>query len=133
MRALFVERFGHDRKARLTTREREQLEPAFAESLERVGRAAGLERAAAEGRRARVLHRASRGENLLLGLDRTGTGDDDDVLTAERDTWCDRDDRIVRPPFARNLLVRLADVNDLGDAGQGLDARSVHAAVVPDE
>ena len=36
-------------------------------------------------------------------------------------------------PFARHLLVRLADVNDFGDAGQRLDARAVDAAVVADE
>ena len=38
-----------------------------------------------------------------------------------------------RLPLARHLLVRLADVNHLGDAGQRFDARAVDAAVVADE
>ena len=57
----------------------------------------------------------------------------DDPRSAERHAGRDRDDRVLVPPFARDLLVRLADVNDFGDARKRLDARAVDAAVVADE
>src|SRR5581483_1381364 len=66
-------------------------------------------------------------------LDGAGAGDDHDVLAAERHARRDGDDGVLLLPFARHLLVRLADVNDFRDAVEPLDARAVDAAVVADE
>src|SRR5688572_18450675 len=69
----------------------------------------------------------------MLTLDGAGTRDHLNRLAAERHAWRDSDHGALGAPFPRHLLVRLGDVNDLGDAGQRLDARAVHAAVVADE
>ena len=45
-------------------------------------------------------------------------------------TGRDGDNRILGPPLARDLLVRLGDVDDLRDAGQRLDARRVDPSIV---
>src|SRR5580765_86971 len=74
-----------------------------------------------------------RRDDLFLGLDGARTGDDLHLVAAEGDAGRDRDEGVLLAPFARDLLVRLADVNDLGDARQRLDARAVDAAVVADE
>src|SRR5580765_4457170 len=74
-----------------------------------------------------------RRDDLFLGLDGARTGDDLHLVAAEGDAGRDRDERILLAPLARDLLVRLADVNDLGDARQRFDARAVDAAIVADE
>ena len=61
-------RFGHETKTILP------------QALETVGRSAGLKRAAAQDARAGFLDRLRDREDLLLALDGTGTGDQDDPL-----------------------------------------------------
>ena len=72
-RALFVHRLGDDRQSRFLARACEQLEPLDSEPLERVRRAARLERAAAQRtsrRRARNLLR----ERMICSSDSTEHG-----------------------------------------------------------
>src|SRR5437867_208702 len=133
MRAFLVQCFGHDGEARLVPRESEQLQTALPHTLERIRRAARLERAAAKRRRPELSHLARGGDDLVLGLHRAGSGDDLDLLTAENHAGGEADEGARLLPLARDLLVGLRDVNDLGDAGQRLDARAVDAPVVADE
>ena len=53
----------------------EDLKPLFAETLERIGRCAGFEGAAADVLEAGFLYGAGRGFELLVALDRAGSGD----------------------------------------------------------
>jgi len=62
-----------------------------------------------------------------------GSADHDDSIATDRDTRRDLDDRILCAPFARHLLVRLADVDDLRDARQSLEPGCVDTSVVPNE
>src|ERR1017187_5066163 len=80
MRSLVVHRFRDDGEARFALGERKQLESLASESLEGVGRAARLERTAAEGDRTGSLHRARGFQDLLLGLDGARAGDHRDLL-----------------------------------------------------
>ena len=52
---------------------------------------------------------------------------------ADRHAGRDGDEGVFGPPLPRDLLVRLRDVDDLRDAGQGLDARRIDPAIVADE
>src|SRR6185503_14034091 len=133
MRAFVVQRLGHDGEPGLAARERKELETALAHALERVRRATGLEGAAAQRRRAHRSHLAGGGEYLLLRLHRAGTSDDLHGVAAEHHAGRDAHEGVVLLPLARDLLVRLADVDDLGHARQRFDARAVHAAIIADE
>ena len=66
-------------------------------------------------------------------LTRHRPGHDDDLLAADRDAGRDRHDRVLRPPLARHLLIRLRDMNDLRHARERADARRVDAAIIADE
>src|SRR5205823_13845767 len=72
-------------------------------------------------------------DDLLLRLHRTRSGDDGDLAAAKGDAGSERDDGIRLLPLARDLLVRFADVNDFGHAGQRLDPRSVDRPVIADQ
>ncbi len=133
VRALVVQRLGDDGEARLATREREHGEPLLAEALKGIGGAARLVCAAAQRRATRVTHLLRGQDDLRLALHRAGAGDDRDLAAAEHDARRDGDQRVLLPPLARYLLVRLGDVDHLGHAFQRLQSRAVHAAVVADE
>ena len=131
--AFGVHCLGHDWKAGFLSRARQKLKPLLAHALKRIRRAARLERAAAERRPSRRLDDARGGENLLFRFDGARSADHDDGIAAHRDAGRDLDDRILGAPFARDLLVRLADVNDLRHAGKGFEPRRIDAPIVPDE
>ncbi len=132
-RSLIVHRLGDDRKSGFFARPREQLQAFLTESLERVRRAAWLECAAAKRRSAGLAHQLGSANDLLFRFHGAWSGYHGHVLSAERNAGCDRDDGGLGPPFARHLLVRLRDVNDLHDAGKRFDPRGVDASVVADE
>ena len=73
---MFGKQFRDDRQAGFAARLGQQLQTLFAETLEFVRRCARLERAAAKNRRARLLHRVRRGQQLLFAFDRAGPGHD---------------------------------------------------------
>src|SRR5205823_5223925 len=93
----------------------------LAEPLERVRRAARLERAAAQDLRARALDRRGARVDLLLGLRGAWTGHDDHLVPAYPHI-VDRDDGVLRLEGAAGALVRLADAQHL-----------VHAVEDPDQ
>ena len=71
--------FGDDGEAGFVAGRGQQFEAFFFQALEAVGAGARLERAAAEGRRAGLLDRAGRGDDLLFAFDGAGAGDDAEV------------------------------------------------------
>ena len=75
--------FGDDGQAVSLAGRGQQLQAVFLHALEAVGAGARLERAAAQRRRAGLLDRAGRGEDLLFALDGAGPGDDADVPAAD--------------------------------------------------
>ena len=93
------------------------LEALDPQTAERVRRRARLERAAAQHRGARVVHRASDVQELPARLHRTRTRDDGAAAVTEAHR-CDVDHRGLRMPLARHLLVRLADGHRVDDSGQ---------------
>ena len=134
MRALFVERFGDDRQARSRARASASSSSPFLPSpWKEYGELRGLN--APPRSAVAPASRTACAAATICSSDSTEQGPAmiDDVRAAERHARRDRDDRVLLLPFARHLLVRLADVDHLGDAVERLDARAVHAAVVADE
>ncbi len=111
----------------------EEAEACLPEALEGVGRGAGLERAAAQDRSAQPLEGVSDPQDLLLRLDGAGARHQHDLPATHPRPVRELDDRRLLAPLAADLLVRLGDVDDLEDAGEGDEATLVHLAVVPDE
>src|SRR2546428_415571 len=70
--SVLIHRFGADQQAGFFTRLSEETESWFAESLKRIGRAAGLPRAASENDSARVLYLSRCLDDLALTLDGAG-------------------------------------------------------------
>jgi hypothetical protein len=132
-RALIIHRLSDDRHSRFLTRAYKQPKSFDSEALERIWRAARLERATAQRTSACRASNLCRANYLGLGFDGAWTCDDRDVSTTERHAWGDRDYSWLLTPFAGDLLVRLCDVNDANDAGQRFDPASVDAAVVSDD
>ena len=108
----------------------QQPQPLFAESLEAVGRAARLERAAAQDLRARALDRGGRRLDLLLGLGRARARHDDHLVAADAHV-ADRDDRVLRLERAARELVGLGDPHDLLHAVEHFEQRADRPADVP--
>src|SRR5690606_4265582 len=128
-----LERLGDDREARLLARAGEQLEALDTEPLEGVRRRPRLERAAAQHGGAGRPQPPRDGDDLLLRLDGARPRHQDDVLSADPRAVAQLDDRRLGPPLARDLLVRLRDVDHLEDTGQRFQAAAVHAAIVADQ
>jgi hypothetical protein len=99
--------------------------------LKRVGRGAGLERAAAEDRRAAVADVAGDLVQHLLVLDRARSGDAYRMLSADlhlRDAAAtDLDDAVFFMKLARGELVRLHDGDDFFDPVEALQMVEVEA------
>ena len=102
----------------------QQPQPLLAEPLEAVGRAARLERAAAEDLRAGPPHRRRCGAHLLLVFRRARTGHHDDLVAADADV-ADRDDRSLGLEGPARELVRRRDPQHLVDAVEHLDQAGV--------
>ena len=98
----------------------QHLQALLAKPLEAVGRAARLERAAAENLCARALDRRGAGVHLLLRLRRARTGHDDHLVTADPDI-VNGDDGVLRLEGAACALVRLRDAEHLVDAVEDPD------------
>ena len=92
------------------------MQAFFFQALEAVGAGARLERAAAEGRRAGLLDRAGRADDLLFAFDGAGAGDDAQVAAADGEA-AGADDGRLRLGFARWPLVRGEDGQHFVDAG----------------
>ena len=103
----------------------QDLEPAFLHPLERVGRGARLEGAAAEEGRPGLLDLARDRERLLEALDRTGAGDHGDVLPADGHV-AHAHLGVLRVHRAADQLVGGLDADDGGHAREALQLLFVH-------
>ena len=103
----------------------------FAETLEAVGRAPGLERPAAQHLGPGPGHRRGRRIDLLLGLGGAGSGHHDDLVApdSERSQRHDRGRRLER---AAGQLVGLRDAQHLLDAVHDLDQAGVELPIAAD-
>src|SRR5712692_2603748 len=109
-----------------------KLQPLVLEPLERVGRGAGLEGAAAQDVGARGLHLLRGLEKLQARLHRTRSGHDDDRPPADRHVT-DADLGRLLADLPAGELVGLEDRRDGLDALEGLEAAErVLAAIVAD-
>ncbi len=95
----------------------EDLEPALAEPAELVGRGPRLVGAAAQDRGAGGSHGAGGLQGLVAGLDRAGTGDDGDGVTADGQV-AEGDRGLAGLEVPAGELELLGDADDLLDAGQ---------------
>ena len=95
----------------------EQPQAFVLHSLERVGRGARLERAAAQQMRAGALDRVGGRLDLLLALDRAGAGDNGEALAADLDA-VDVDQRALGTDFAAGELERLHHRHHAFDAAR---------------
>ena len=105
-----------------------QLERVEAHALEGVGRAARLERAAAEEFRAGIFDNFGAGKNLLAAFDRAGAGHDDDLLAADADAVGKADDGAFGAKAAPGEFVRRADADDFRNPGEHLEFLVVEGA-----
>ena len=112
--------FGDDGQARFGAGRGEHLEAFFLQALEAVRAGARLERAAAEGRRAGLLDRAGRGDDLLFAFDGAGPGDDAEVAAADGEA-AGADDRRLRFGFEAGELVRGEDGQHFVHAGPAFE------------
>src|SRR5690606_13571708 len=71
--------------------------------------------------------------DLLARLDGARPRHEHHVVGPDAGAVRQLDDRVVRAPLARHLLVRLGDVDDLEHTGQRLELGAVHLAVIADE
>ena len=133
MCTFFIHRLRYDRQTARLPGARQQLEAFLAQSLKGIRRATRFECASAERSPTGGLHYSRSRENLLFGFNRAWAANHDHTVTANHNAVPEVDDSVVRPPLARDLLVRLGDVNDLRDTGQCLEPRSIDAPVVSDE
>src|SRR5262245_21080946 len=109
-----VHHLGDDLEVVGVRRAAEHLQSLLAESLERIRRAARLERAAAQDFCARTLDRGRRGVHLLLRLRGARTGHDDHLVTADPDIVCG-DDGVLRSEGAAGTFVRFRNAQHLVD------------------
>ncbi len=86
-----------------------ELEAGNAETLKRVGRAAGFVCAAAQEASAGGFDGCGDGEDLVAILDGAGAGDDGHVSSADGGAVGEFDDGAFGPPRAAGKLVRRAD------------------------
>src|SRR6185436_957107 len=122
-----------DREPGLLAGEGEDLEPLAAQPLERVGRGARLERAAAQHAGAALRDAAGALEGLLGGLDRAGAGHDGERPAAHPHVAAYLDDRVLLLEVAARQLVGLQDGDHLLDARERLEVRRVHLPFVADD
>ena len=116
----FAQHFGDDLEAGFLFRQREQAQAFLAESLELVGRSAGLERAAAQDGSARGFHGARGGEELFFALDGARTRHEAERCVAADLEAIDVDRAVLGMRFAADELVPLLDGDDLFDLRQGV-------------
>ena len=110
---LGVHDLGHDGRTGGAARQLEQIQTLAAHTLKRVGRGAGLERAAAQQGSACRLYPLGAVGDLLLALNAARPGNDRKVAAADLDTL-HVDNAVVRVEFAVGLFV------GLGHAAAGL-------------
>ena len=109
-----VHQLGDDGQPRLLLGDLEVAQADLAEALEGIGRGAGLERAAAQHRRAAGLDRLRDGDHLLLGFHRAGAGHEREVAAADL-RIADLDDGILGMELAVGVLIRLLHTLDVLD------------------
>ncbi|HSL68998.1 MAG TPA: hypothetical protein VK864_02085 [Longimicrobiales bacterium] len=130
---LGFERFGNNRKAGLGACLCQQFETLHAQALKCVRRCPRLECAAAQHGYARALQPVGNTDDLGFRFHRAWSGHQHDFAAANTGAVRQLDNGVFGFPFARNLLVRLAHVNDLHDAGQRFQPTAVDLAVIADQ
>ncbi len=116
--------FRHDSHPGFLSDLREDLQPFFPESLERIGRGARLEGPSPEQYRPAAAYLAGDFEGPLAVLDGAGAGDDHQSVPPDGDI-AHSDDGRVGVKLATHELVGLADGNHLGDPGERLKMAEV--------
>ena len=102
--------FGDDGQPGLFTRLGQDFQPFFAHALETVGRAARLERAAAQNRCAGFFDRPGRFQQLLAAFDGARPGHQDDLIAADLDA-IDINHGVGGMELAAGQLERLQDAH----------------------
>ena len=98
---------GHDRQTGFGAGFAQQFQPFGAQALERIGRGAGLERAATQKRRAGRFDILGDLHDLLLAFHRAGTRDHAQATAADHRAAAQIDHRILGMEFAVGFFIRL--------------------------
>ena len=108
-----IDGFGDDEQAEAVADLGHDLQPFFAQTLERIGRGARLVGASAEELGSGAGDALGNGEGLVAALDGAGAGDDGEVGAADGDGEFGKlDDRVVGLGVAADKFVGLGDADD---------------------